>query len=178
MNSREKVLWITRTAILLALLLVLQAVSKPLGQLVTGSLVNMVLIVAVMVAGLASGLTVAIVSPVLATLLGISPLWALVPFIVLGNAVLVLLWHYIANGEKGKTAVNYGIAWVTAAIAKFAVLFAGVAMVLVPLILKLPEPKASVISGSFSFPQLFTALIGGAVAMLVIPVLKKAVVKK
>ncbi len=178
MSNREKVLWITRTAILLALLLVLQAVSKPLGQLVTGSLVNMVLIVAVMVAGLASGLTVAIVSPVLATLLGISPLWALVPFIVLGNAVLVLLWHYIANCKKGKAAVNYGIAWVTAAVAKFAVLFAGVAMVLVPLILKLPEPKASVISGSFSFPQLFTALIGGAVAMLVIPVLKKAVVKK
>ncbi len=174
-NNKQKVLWITETAILLALLLVFQVVTKPLGQLVTGSLVNLVLIVAVMVAGLASGLTIAIVSPILASILGISPLWVLVPFIALGNTVLVLLWHFIANSKKGKMAVNYGIAWITAAVAKFAVLFVGVALVLVPLILKLPEPKASVISGSFSFPQLFTALIGGAVAMLIIPVLKKAV---
>ncbi|MEX1307740.1 MAG: ECF transporter S component [Eubacteriales bacterium] len=177
MSNKQKILWITRTAILLALLLVLQTVSKPLGQLVTGSLVNMVLVVAVMVAGLASGLTVAIVSPLLATLLGISAMWVLVPFIALGNVVLVLLWYFIGNRKKGKTAVNYGIAWVTAAVAKFVVLFVCVAQIAVPLILQLPEPKASVVSGMFSFPQLFTALIGGAVAMLIIPVLKKAVNK-
>ena len=96
-NNKQKVLWITETAILLALLLVFQVVTKPLGQLVTGSLVNLVLIVAVMVAGLASGLTIAIVSPILASILGISPLWVLVPFIALGNTVLVLIWHFIAN---------------------------------------------------------------------------------
>jgi len=177
MNNRNKVMWITRTAIMLALLLVLQTVSKPLGQLVTGSLVNLVLIVAVMIGGLASGLTVAVLSPILATVLGISPLWMLVPFIVLGNAVLVLVWHFVANSKKGKPVVNYGIAWIGGALLKFAVLFIGVVKIAVPLIMQLPEPKASVISGAFSVPQIFTALIGGAVAMLIIPVLKKAVGK-
>ena len=34
---RKKVLWITETAVMLALLVTLQALTKPMGQLVTGS---------------------------------------------------------------------------------------------------------------------------------------------
>ena len=34
---KKKILWITETAVLLALLITLQWLTKPLGQLVTGS---------------------------------------------------------------------------------------------------------------------------------------------
>ena len=62
----KKIRWITETAILLALLVTLQALTKGFGQLVTGSCVNAILAVAVLVAGLGSGVTIGIVSPVLA----------------------------------------------------------------------------------------------------------------
>ena len=44
---RKKVLWITETAVMLALLVTLQALTKPMGQLVTGSCVNAVLAISV-----------------------------------------------------------------------------------------------------------------------------------
>ena len=43
----KKIRWITETAIMLALLVTLQALTKPLGQLVTGSCVNAILAVTV-----------------------------------------------------------------------------------------------------------------------------------
>ena len=82
----KKIRWITETAVMLALLVSLQAITKPLGQLVTGSCVNAVLAITVLAAGLYSGITVAVISPVLAYLLGIAPkflpflpLWRVTP---------------------------------------------------------------------------------------------------
>ncbi len=108
MSNDGKIQWITRTAILIALLIVMQLVTTPLGTtLVTGSLVNMMLIISVMTGGLASGLTVAAISPVMAKLVGIGPLWELIPFIILGNVTLVLLWHIIGNRNMRKQYVPY-----------------------------------------------------------------------
>ena len=69
----KKTLWITETAVMIALLVALQWATKPLGQFVTGSCVNLVLGVSVLVGGLWCGLTVALVSPFFAFLLGIGP---------------------------------------------------------------------------------------------------------
>ena len=88
---RKKVLWITETAVMLALLVTLQALTKPMGQLITGSCVNAVLAVSALVGGLGCGLTVAVISPVLAYLLGIAPQILTVPAIMVGNAVYVVL---------------------------------------------------------------------------------------
>ena len=175
MTGHEKTLWITRTAVMIALLIVMQAATAPLGStLVTGSIVNLLLIVAVMIGGLASGLLVAALSPVIAKLMGIGPLWELIPFIAVGNMVLVLLWHIIGNRNlKNKLAAPI-IALVTAAVAKFAVLYLGIVVIAIPLLLNLPEKQAVVISSMFSYPQLITATIGGVLALTILPVLKKA----
>ena len=45
---KSKALWVTRTAAMMALLIVLQWLTKPLGQIVTGSCVNAVLAVTVL----------------------------------------------------------------------------------------------------------------------------------
>ena len=63
---RKKVLWITETAVMLALLVTLQALTKPMGQLVTGSCVNAVLAISVLLVGMSSGITIALISPVCA----------------------------------------------------------------------------------------------------------------
>ena len=93
----KKVRWITETAVMLALLVTLQALTKPAGQLVTGSCVNAVLAVSVLLAGLGSGITVAVLSPVLAYLLGVAPQLVTVPAIMVGNTVLVVLLYFIAG---------------------------------------------------------------------------------
>lgn len=175
MNQREKTIWITRTAAFLALLVVLQAATAPLGNtLVTGTLVNALLIVSVMTCGVMSGAVVAGISPILAKLVGIGPLWGLIPFIALGNMVLILVWYFAGNRGKNRY-MSDAAAVILAAAAKFLTLYLGIVKLAVPVLLGLPEPQASMVSQMFSLPQLFTALLGGAVALPVIRVLKKAV---
>lgn len=176
MDNKKRILWITRTAILIALLIVLQAATAPLGvSLITGSMVNLVLVVSVMVCGLSSGLAVAVLSPVIAKLLGIGPLWTLIPFIGIGNIILILLWHFIGNRKMGNQYTAYVIALFAASIGKFLTLYIGIAHLAVSLVLHLPEKQAEVISNTFSVPQLITAMIGGALAIGMLPLLKKAI---
>ena len=180
---RKKILWITETAIMLALLVTLQALTKPMGQLVTGSCVNAVLAITVLVAGLYSGLTVALISPVLAYLLGIAPQVLTVPAIMVGNCVYVVLLYFLA-GKDSKKIVRQVIAWAVAAVAKFAALYAIVVWLICGVFSKgllesgaMKPPMLQMLPATFSWPQLFTALIGGAVALLIVPVLRKALKK-
>ncbi len=176
---RKKTLWVTETAAMLALLVVLQWVTKPLGQFVTGSCVNAVLAVTVLMVGMSSGVTVALLSPVFAYLLGIAPNLATVPAIMVGNTVLVVVLRLIWG--SGALVWRRVAAWLCAAVAKFAVLYVLVVLVICGLasdallaqgILK--APMLTSLPATFSWPQLVTALIGGGLAVILVPILKKA----
>jgi len=170
---KRRVLLITETAAMIALLIVVQAVTKPAGQYVTGTCVNAVLAVSVLTAGLWSGITVAVLSPFFAFLLGIGPqLMPITPSIAVGNVVFVLLLSLLAGG-KDLPLWRKLAAWVTAAAAKFAVLYVLVVKVLCS-VLSLPEPQVAAFTVMFSYPQLITALAGGGIALLLVPVLKRA----
>ena len=156
---------------------------KPMGQLVTGSCVNAILAVATLVAGLSSGLTVALISPVLAFLLGIAPQILTVPAIMIGNSIYVVLLSALAD-KSGKNLIKQVIAWLVAAAAKFAALYAVVVWLICGVLSEnllasgmLKAPMLKALPATFSWPQLFTALIGGAVALLIVPVLSKALKK-
>jgi hypothetical protein len=156
MFKHEKVLWITRTALFIAITVVLQALTVQLGnQLLTGSIVNLMLILSVMTCGLPTGLTVSAVTPILPTLLGFGPLWPIVPFIAAGNMALVTLWHFIGNLKLPMKNIAYIAALFAGAIGKFLVLYVGVVQVAIPFILGLPEQHP--LSFMFSLPQLLTA---------------------
>ena len=179
----KKIRWITETAVMLALLVSLQALTKPMGQLVTGSCVNAVLAVSALVGGLSCGLTVALISPILAFLLGIAPQILTVPAIMVGNSVFVVLLSLLAD-KSGRNIGKQVLAWLTAAVAKFASLYAIVVWLICGVlsenllasgVMKAPMLKA--LPATFSWPQLFTALIGGAVALLIVPVVRKALHK-
>ena len=177
---KKKIRWITETGIMLALLVTLQALTKPLGQLVTGSCVNTILAVSALVGGLGCGLTVAVISPILAFLLGIAPQVLTVPAIMVGNAVFVVLLSLLAD-KTGKNLLKQAIAWLAAAAAKFAALYLIVVKIICGVIASdllasgaLKEPMLKALPATFSWPQLFTALIGGAVALLIVPILRKA----
>lgn len=175
---KNKILWITRTAVVIALLVTVQALMKPFGQFVTGSCVNLVLALSVCLAGLPTGLTVAVISPVLAFLLGIAPQILTVPAIMAGNCVFVLLLRVLS----GKRFWRQIVACVVAASAKFAVLYGIVAGLICGLLADsllaagvLKAPMLKLLPATFGWPQLVTALIGGVLAACVLPVVRKAV---
>ena len=184
----KKIRWITETAIMLALLVSLQALTKGFGQLVTGSCVNAVLAVAVLLGGLGCGVTVALISPVFAFLFGIAPNFITVLPIMLGNTCFVVLLRLIA-GASHKMLWRQPVALVTAASVKFAVLYLLVVKVICGVasgallgkklgqIVVLAPPMLKMLPTMFAWPQLITALIGGAVALLIVPVLRKALHK-
>ena len=179
----KKIRWITETAILLALLVTLQALTKPMGQFVTGSCVNAILAVAALIGGLSSGITVALISPVLAFLLGIAPQVLTVPAIMVGNTVYVVLLSLLAD-PSGKNLPRQAAAWIVAALAKFAALYLIVVKLICGVLAEgllaagtLKQPMLQVLPAPFSWPQLITALIGGAAALLMVPVLRKALRK-
>ena len=177
----KKIRWITETAIMLALLVTLQAMTKPAGQLVTGSCVNAVLAISALVGGLWSGVTIALISPVLAFLLGIAPQILTVPAIMAGNTVFVVLLCLLA-GAKDASMGKRVIAWLVAAVAKFVTLYVIVVKIICGVMSAsllaagtLKEPMLKALPATFSWPQLITALIGGGIAMVIVPVIRKAV---
>ena len=179
---RRKVLWMTQTAVMLAALIALQALTKPLGQIVTGSCVNAVLAVTVLFVGMSSGVTVALLSPVFAFLFGIAPQILTVPAIMAGNLVFVVLLRFIAGNMK--TLWKSVAAVLLAAVCKFAVLYVLVTYVICGVLADwllaeglLKAPMLTALPATFSLPQLFTALIGGGLALLIVPLLKKALRK-
>lgn len=174
----NKIRKITRTAVLVALLVVLQwatSYTQPFaGQYITGSCVNAVLAVAAVLCGLTGGAVVAVLSPFCAFLLGIGPqLLQIVPAIALGNLVYVVVLSLL----RKRRPLWQQIVWLTsAAAAKFAALYLAVVQVLIPVMgPQLPAKQAATFTVMFSWPQLITALAGGTLALLLLPVLRKAI---
>ena len=176
---KRKALWLTQTAVMLAALITLQWLTKPLGQIVTGTCVNAVLAVTVLFVGMSSGVTVALLSPIFAFLLGIAPQILTVPAIMIGNTVFVVLLLLVAGNLK--TVWKSIAAVLLAAVCKFAVLYVLVTHVICGVLAEgllsqglLKAPMLTALPATFSLPQLVTALIGGGLAMLIAPLLKKA----
>jgi len=213
-------MWITRTAVLTALLVTVQLATAPLGnQYVTGSAGNLIMVIALLTCGPATGLTVAILSPAFASLAGVGPAFPpLIPFIALGNAAFIAAWHLLGllnkpgkpgkheepgeSGNSGKPGTSFvtGISYksnkadkrvkhdkpglrhilvsyiiaIVAAVIKFLVLYAGIVKIAIPLILSLNEKQGAMLTIAFSYPQIVTAAIGGALALTIVPPIKKA----
>ena len=189
----KKIRWITETAVMLALLICLQWVGSLVPnqlakQLLTGSFVNCVLAVTVLLIGMSSGITVAVISPVCAYLFGIAPNFITVLPIMVGNVCYVVLLRLIF-GKTGKPVWKQPVALATAAVVKFGVLY----LLVVKLIcgvasgallgkklgetVLLAPPMLKMLPTMFAWPQLATALIGGAIALAILPVLRKALHK-
>lgn len=175
-TSMKKTTWIVRTAVCLALLLVLQVATKSLGQFVTGSCVNLVLAMAALSGGLWSGVAVAVLSPFCAYALGIGPAFLqLVPCVALGNAVYAVLFALLVG--KWLTAKPLA-AWgsmVLAAVCKLAALYVVLVKLVAPMIV--PAAKLTAVTAAFTWPQLVTALIGGVLACLIAPPVRRALEK-
>ena len=174
---------------LLALLLCLQWLGslipeQTVKQLITGSCVNCVLAVAVLLVGMGSGIALALISPVFAFLLGIAPNFITVLPIMVGNTCFVVLLRLLGAGKQSLWR-SVG-ALTAAAAAKFAVLYVLVVRLICGVfarellgkklgeVVLLAPPMLNMLPAMFSWLQLITALLGGGLALGMLPVLRRA----
>lgn len=178
---------ITEPAVMLALLICLQWVGslipdQTVKQLVTGTCVNAVLAVTALRSGIGSAIIVAVVSPVCAFFLGIAPNLVTVVPIMVGNTCYVVLLRLLYR----KPLWRQGVALVTAAGVKFGVLYLLVVKVICGMAsgallgktlgkwVVLAPPMLKMLPVMFTWPQLITAVAGGALALAILPVLRAA----
>lgn len=178
--KNNKAIYITQTAVMLALLIGVQFITRSFGQFVTGSMVNLILLVSVFIIGIYGGVTIAVLSPILAFLAGIGPAFIqIIPFIAIGNALFVTVAWLISKNYIGKLSAKditiSTIGLIAASISKFLFLWLGLVTIALPLIPGIKEKQAAVIGAAYSWPQLITALIGSMLVMMIVPQLKKAI---
>jgi len=174
---KDKIKWVTRSAAAIALIIVAQYATAPLKQqLITGSLVNLILALTTMLFGFGVGAAAAVASPFIAYLLGINAQILVVPAIAAGNLTYVIvIWLLIKKLKErmnSETAVRI-VSVALAALCKFVIQYALIVKWIAPSFL--PEKAQAVMSVNFGVMQLVTACIGGVLACLLYPVVNKGV---
>lgn len=119
-----------------------------LPQPITGPGVNALLLLAALIVGPWYAMAIGALTPVVAFARGIlaAPLAPMIPFIALGNAVMIGLFSLFFSRRRA------GLGVAVAAIAKFALL-----ATVVRFVVDVPQPIAVMMQ----WPQLITALAGG-----------------
>ena len=178
---------LTIAAILLAICIASQF-FKNLSVYITGPIINLCLVMAVMTIGLKWGLILAAITPVTAFFIASSPVMQAVPmiivFIILGNAVLVIMTRLLfkpsVTGEGRLVSVKSVLTAILSALAKGAFMGLTISLWLLPAFI----PKASPLSGKmsvfqmmFSLTQFITAVIGFVYFFLIWTPVKKSLDK-
>ncbi len=169
--KNNKIGMITRTAVLLAVVVAVQMAGRSLpayNNFIVGPLVNMCILVAAMTAGIGGGVAIAVLSPFTSLINNHAPLAAALllyaPVISAANLILVIVFYFLYNKNKYAGVI-------LASILKFGFLYGSINLFLG--IFEFPK-FAQKLLGMFSWPQLVTALIGGFIAIPVITSLRKA----
>jgi hypothetical protein len=142
------------------------------NQLITGPIINALLIVSTLMLGTSASLTLGLIPSLIALSRGLLPvvLAPAVPFIMASNAIYILIFaKFIKKGEI--TNKNFALGVTVSSIAKFSFL-TGASQLILPKLLSSAEitQKAAFM---LSVPQLITALIGGIIAFLIYKGIKK-----
>ena len=182
-KNKQKIKLVTRTAIGIALVVAAQFIGKlipsiaaifgpfSVSQLITGTLVNCILIVFTLQCGVWSGIIIGILSSILATIIGVGPIFPiLTPIIALGNGMLVAVFWLLSK----KANCTLWLSAIVGSAAKCAFLW-----LLVPYVLGfVPDANAkqiAMLTIMFSWPQGITALCGSFLGLLIHKKIQKAI---
>lgn len=148
---------------LIALALAIPALGLP--QWITGPLVNALLLLTVEWVGVKQAILLGMVTPLSAALSGVLPLplMAMIPFIALGNAVMVSVYSELrARNRWLALGVGAGLKFAVLAIAVTLLVARPLSIVIAGQAQTLAMPLAIV--EMMRWPQLLTALAGGLIA--------------
>lgn len=134
-------------------------------QAITGPIVNAVFFLAVFLFAPEVAILVGLLPSLVALAGGLLPavLAPMIPFIMLGNAILILTFYYL---KKRNFWLGVGVA----SLFKFLFLFSTSSVVINLLLNKEVAQKVALM---MSWPQLLTALVGGGIAYFVLKILKR-----
>ncbi|OGY87474.1 MAG: hypothetical protein A2233_00935 [Candidatus Kerfeldbacteria bacterium RIFOXYA2_FULL_38_24] len=143
------------------------AVTAPLLQMqvLTGPLVNATLFIAVVMVGWKKAFVVALFPSLISLAVGLLPavLAPMVPFIILSNMILILLFDL---WRKKSYWLSIGVA----SVVKFIFLYVASLLVIK---LWVAQPVATKLASMMSWPQLITALAGGVIAYVFLKAVKR-----
>ncbi|MFH1744982.1 MAG: hypothetical protein ABH881_02315 [bacterium] len=145
------------------------------SQWITGPIVNAILILLLFLVGARSALLVCLIPSIMALSSGLLPaiLAPAVPFIMMGNVILVLTVEFVYNYFKSaswRTTLGFATGVIAGAGLKFLFLFYSV-NVISGLLIK--QELAVKVAQMMSWPQFATACIGGVIAWVMLRGLKK-----
>ena len=147
--------FVVRTALMLAvtiifmcLKLILPFIPQTVSVYVIGSLVNASLLVTAAWVGTVSGVIVSVLAPVVAFLVGQMPTPILIPFVAIGNIIIVVVFMMFYKRKRSMLMF-------IAPVLKGAFLWIGVSICMAGA-LNLPDTAAAVITFNYSWPQIVT----------------------
>lgn len=163
MRNNVNALALKKEALLVVALLIGAAIVAPLlfkQQLIAGTIVNATLIIGVSLLGAREGLIIGLIPSSFALATGLLPpvLAPMIPFIIVGNAILVLTFAYLSK-------FNYWAGVLVGGVLKFAFLY-GISSVVSGLLVN--KQVAPIVAQMMSWPQLVTAIAGGILAFGII----------
>jgi hypothetical protein len=169
---------------MLACVIVFQWLGKLLGDaifpgvgstILVGSLVNLVLYVTTIFCGVIGAVCVGLLTPVMALVIGQLAFPILIPFVGLGNVILVLAFWAIAKYVKIPDLACKSLGVVGGSLLKF--LYMGFALVALLPVLGFNEKQVAMMSVNYGWVQLVAAIIGGIIFYGVYKGLQKAGLK-
>jgi len=158
---------LVQTGLMLALALVFQIGFASFAQIAVGPLVNMVLFITAIMVSPISAIFVGVLTPLVAFLVGIMPLFPLVPVIAIGNTLLVIIFSLFYFQKKLAFGAYIGL--VVSALVKFGFLAMAVRVIVPMFVLKVPP----VLVTALSFNQFITAIVGGVLALVIVKAINK-----
>ena len=170
---------ISRLIFLIALTVIIEMLGLP--QPVTGPLVNMMLFITTLVLTPLAGIILGSLTPVIAALRGQLPgfLIPMVPFIIVGNAILVLVFsgirrllQRVENKSNVLLSLPVGLGILGGSFLNFVWLFYS-ATLLLPLLIRKPLPEPVI--AMMAMPQFITAIVGGLLAVVILNLLKRRI---
>ena len=130
------------------------------NQILTGTIVNASLLIAVALLGMRGAVLLCFLPSIISLSFGLLPIVMapMVPFIIMGNIGLVYIFNLLRKN-------NFFLGLIPAALIKFSFLFL-VSNFIISFFIK--QAVADKIAVMMSYPQLITALMGGVIAYLLI----------
>jgi len=175
MNVQKETRNLVLSALFLAIAVIIQLLGKSIPQIsqfLVGPVVNAVIILTTYFAGHKYGILVGALTPLLAYATNVlaPAMLPFVPFIALGNIIYVITFSILKKLKNGEV-----IGVVVGSVLKFLFLFICATKLIDIIAPGMKDAVKAKLAVSMGIPQLITALIGGAAAILLYQLLKKRI---
>ncbi len=168
---------ITRTALLIAILFVVQY-FKNISSYISGPAINVILLTATFYVGLPSGILLSIIAPISSyfiaggaamSVIMTATRFTALPVIIIGNIILIMLSYFIYKNKK-RIYLIFGL--ISGSLAKWLFMWLSADYILKPLFSESFGEKIVVLGKVFGNLQLYAAIVGSILFFIIHKLIK------